>query len=418
MSDSPGVSIGVILKGGKILVEQHEMDGSSYSGLYTFPGGRIEPKETPEQALVRELREELGIKPVRFEKLCVFPAFNKRGGVSYDHYYLIHEFEGSITKKTAFKLFWIDPSDYRVLDVKSDREAIQILNRKKKLPYISRKMHCFCPSLDFRSRMAKIACERGRHSIMLGSNYLGMEVQIPLEDRHVPSCGLFLGEHLTGGKAEIKHGLEIGAGKYAPASFCAVCTHHKIKIDAVEVQSGDAQRLKRLVRQNGLEDRIKVYVGNLYDPIPIGSKYDLIFSNIAQMPLPKGRKANPHDHGGRDGWKFLSKIIEKAPDFLEEKGYLALAVFGFLGVRERNNRSIPSLFERLDENGFIPLKSYSFLRKMRWGGETHKSLEHITKLYPRARFYSADGKRINPLENAKAGLPIFLDINVVISKMQ
>lgn len=48
---------------GRVLVQQRPA-GGSMAGLWEFPGGKIEPGETPEAALVRELDEELGIAVV------------------------------------------------------------------------------------------------------------------------------------------------------------------------------------------------------------------------------------------------------------------------------------------------------------------------------------------------------------------
>ncbi len=50
----------VIVSGGSALVAKR-LPGGYHGGLWEFPGGKVEPGETPEIALARELKEELGV---------------------------------------------------------------------------------------------------------------------------------------------------------------------------------------------------------------------------------------------------------------------------------------------------------------------------------------------------------------------
>ncbi len=53
-------AVALIDPDGRVLMAQRP-EGKSMAGLWEFPGGKIEPGETPEVALIRELQEELGI---------------------------------------------------------------------------------------------------------------------------------------------------------------------------------------------------------------------------------------------------------------------------------------------------------------------------------------------------------------------
>jgi 8-oxo-dGTP diphosphatase len=54
------VAAAVIRKDGRILIARRK-EGQAHEGLWEFPGGKIEENETPQECLVREIEEELGL---------------------------------------------------------------------------------------------------------------------------------------------------------------------------------------------------------------------------------------------------------------------------------------------------------------------------------------------------------------------
>ena len=53
-------AVALIDPDGRVLIAQRP-EGKAMAGLWEFPGGKVEPGETPEAALIRELDEELGL---------------------------------------------------------------------------------------------------------------------------------------------------------------------------------------------------------------------------------------------------------------------------------------------------------------------------------------------------------------------
>ena len=99
---------------GRVLIAQRP-EGKSMAGLWEFPGGKVEPGETPEEALIRELREELGIS---VKPACLAPL--TFASHSYEKFHLMmplyvcRRFEGTPQGREGQALKWVRPRDLRI----------------------------------------------------------------------------------------------------------------------------------------------------------------------------------------------------------------------------------------------------------------------------------------------------------------
>lgn len=111
---------------GRVLLAQRP-PGKHLAGLWEFPGGKLEPGETPWMALVRELREEIGITLLRAEPLIRVPCHDSSRDLVLDTWRGEH-WEGQPQSLEGQALQWVLPAqvDPTIL-ARGDRAILQAL---------------------------------------------------------------------------------------------------------------------------------------------------------------------------------------------------------------------------------------------------------------------------------------------------
>ena len=122
MSASPIVLVSAValVDGDDRVLLQERPAGKTMAGYWEFPGGKIGPDETPEAALIRELKEELGIDTVTS---CLAPL--TFASHAYEDFHLLmtlfvcRVWEGIPEAREGQKLAWLRPAEmrnYRLLE--------------------------------------------------------------------------------------------------------------------------------------------------------------------------------------------------------------------------------------------------------------------------------------------------------------
>ena len=124
------VAAALIGESGRILLQQRAPD-RSMAGLWEFPGGKVEPGETPEAALVRELDEELGIS---VSEEALVPACFASAMVGDRHMtlllYLCRDWDGDPQPLDASALRWSAITDMQNLPMPpADVPLVEMLAR-------------------------------------------------------------------------------------------------------------------------------------------------------------------------------------------------------------------------------------------------------------------------------------------------
>ena len=106
-------AVALIDADGRVLLAQRP-EGKSMAGLWEFPGGKVEPDETPEAALIRELHEELGIDT---QESCLAPL--TFASHTYDSFHLLmplyacRRWQGVVRGRENQALQWVRPNRLR-----------------------------------------------------------------------------------------------------------------------------------------------------------------------------------------------------------------------------------------------------------------------------------------------------------------
>ena len=110
------VVAGLILQNDKLLICQRP-NFKDHPLKWEFPGGKIKNDETNEEALIREINEELSINIINYEELISYnfnyKDLNKK---VFIYFYLVNNFSGKVLNNFHKELKWIEIKDIREYD--------------------------------------------------------------------------------------------------------------------------------------------------------------------------------------------------------------------------------------------------------------------------------------------------------------
>ncbi len=121
------VVCGAILHEGKYLIAKRAKGVDE--GFWEFPGGKIEPNETQEQAIIRELKEELEVDVKVIKYLCSVDDI-RTDIIIHVHAYLCEIINGDLHLNNHDEVLFVSPNElYNYQFQKADKEILDILNK-------------------------------------------------------------------------------------------------------------------------------------------------------------------------------------------------------------------------------------------------------------------------------------------------
>jgi len=112
----------MLVRNGHVLAEKRKMTRRLAPGAIALPGGHVDGDEGLEDALRRELHEELGVVAERIAYVCTL--LHRAEDFRKLHYFAVESWRGEILNQEAEALLWIPLDEPAVLEIDVDRTAV------------------------------------------------------------------------------------------------------------------------------------------------------------------------------------------------------------------------------------------------------------------------------------------------------
>jgi 8-oxo-dGTP diphosphatase len=131
------VAVGIILSDYRVLACQRKRT-SRYPLKWEFPGGKLEPGESPRAAVVRELKEELEIDAMPEGVLCTSEWTYPRAASEAENfdgrfrvtYFVVRSFTGALVNRTFEQIRWVGIDELASMDIlEGNRQAVALLQK-------------------------------------------------------------------------------------------------------------------------------------------------------------------------------------------------------------------------------------------------------------------------------------------------
>jgi release factor glutamine methyltransferase len=124
--------------------------------------------------------------------------------------------------------------------------------------------------------------------------------------------------------------LEIGPGTGVTVVFAAL--RGAKHVTAIDINSDAVKNTKENAKINGVADKVTVYEGDIYDPLPKGSKFDTIYWNTPFGYIDENKSISTLEKAVYDpGYKSTKRFVYESKKYLKSNGRLLIGFSTILG---------------------------------------------------------------------------------------